>query len=197
MSPSTQGSGNYPPGQVRALWDKFRQMEARLQRLEQNRNPRPLQTSNLSDSGPLSQVPHGHSGSFDEQSGTYLPAPTLAELVFVMTGALSSSKSPPHHSRYTTKVIGVAVAMGTWASDFSIELIIGGTTVITLTINQPNVQFHSGEFGFPVTYALPAYTPVQMNIVAPGTGNADMAVHVELGSAVAGNVGPVGGGQST
>jgi hypothetical protein len=98
----------------------------------------------------------------------YVPALVLASPVFNMTGDLTLATSDPMHSRWESNVFGVAADLTTYASDVTIEVLVNGTVISTVTMTSES----SGLVEIPVPPPLHPYTDlVTVQTTSIGTGN--------------------------
>ena len=184
--------GSQPPLSEKSIRALFENLKTRVKRLEANRTPQPLQMHQLANTGPMSQANPGHSSTFDTNSGTYVPSPNLASLIFHMPGTLSIATSPPHHARYDCYIVGISADIGTLnlGDVITFELLINGTAVATLSADTEAGGFQ--PINPPI--ALAAYSDlVTLATTSAGASgaSADLVVHVELGSYVSGHIGPL------
>lgn len=177
-----------PAFKPRTAWDALRKRVESIERnigyLQKNRTPAPVGLEELSNASGMTQVPSGHVPTFSGQAGSYQPAPNYAEFIFHLQGSLTSTESPPYHSRWASQIVGVSADLGTFTDDVTWEVLVNGTPVITITQTaQSTGQIAAG----PVQIA--AYTDlVTIQVTDTGSGNSDLVVHVEYGSVVSGAV---------
>jgi hypothetical protein len=194
--PQTVGKGNKPPTDPRYTRDYLERLENRLAQLEANRLPEPKQLHELTNTGPMSQALAGHSPVYDDGSGLYMPTPVLAVLTFHLVGPLVLKNSPTQWSRFPTYIVGVAASLGTASvgdeNAIAFDIVVNGEGVFPVNWSDYG-GLMTGRVEIRPPVPIGAYNAgrIHIGMNAIGRGNEGLVVQVELGSAVAGQVGPI------
>lgn len=190
--PATTGKGLLPPIDEQRFRQQWENHEERLSLLEANRTVEVPQLHELANTAPMSQVLAGHAPVLDDVQGAYFPSPVLGILKFHMVGALSVAMSPPQWSRYPTNVIGLSASIESdnlaQQPELQIELNINGDPVLRFQWTSVGTMIHRDVGPFPVG----AFNAGRIRVATLNqlSGLSDLIIDVELGSVVAGSVGP-------
>ncbi len=107
--------------------------------------------------------------------------PNLSTLLFQWRssdGDLASGVSDPHHSRWQATIIGAAIDVATFSSNFTIVVYVNGVAVPGL--DSCNMTGSAAQFLCAPLPIRPYSDLVTVDATSPGTGNLGVVVHVEL-----------------
>lgn len=177
-NPTPTGPVHRPAGSAASIRSRVRRGARDTQRIQINRDQKPLLLHQLANAGPMSQARPGHAASYSPERGAFAPAPVFAEQIFHYAGSLAAGRSPQWHSRWYATIVSVSADLSTYTSPVVFELLVDGTSVGTFTVGSSILLSTPVS---PVAKLIPYDDVVAVEITTPGSGNADLVVHVEMG----------------